>query len=82
MDLAACGKKALLVPTPGQTEQEYLSRYLWEKRFFLSRTQFEIDLVQDVPEANKYSGFPITSSDNSLLEIAMDDLFKQIEMRS
>lgn len=82
MDLAACGKKALLVPTPGQTEQEYLSRYLWEKRFFLSRTQFEIDLVQDVPEANKYSGFPITSSDNSLLEIAMDDLFKQIELRS
>ncbi|MCK4701115.1 MAG: hypothetical protein KAT38_12295 [Bacteroidales bacterium] len=28
MDLAALNKKALLIPTPGQTEQEYLARYM------------------------------------------------------
>lgn len=28
MDLAALGRKAYLVPTPGQTEQEYLARHL------------------------------------------------------
>jgi len=34
MDLSALGKKAILVPTPGQTEQEYLSKYLFEKKYF------------------------------------------------
>jgi hypothetical protein len=34
MDLAALGKTALLVPTPGQTEQEYLAAYLAGKGYF------------------------------------------------
>ena len=34
MDLAALRKKAILIPTPGQTEQEYLARYLSEKKLF------------------------------------------------
>jgi len=32
MDLRALGLKALLIPTPGQTEQEYLAEY-WHKTF-------------------------------------------------
>lgn len=32
MDLHALNLKALLIPTPGQTEQEYLANY-WEKKF-------------------------------------------------
>jgi hypothetical protein len=31
MDLARMRKRAILIPTPGQTEQEYLGRYLAEK---------------------------------------------------
>jgi len=31
MDLERLGKQALLIPTPGQTEQEYLGKYLAEK---------------------------------------------------
>lgn len=34
MDLAYLGKQAILVPTPGQTEQEYLAKYLSEKERF------------------------------------------------
>jgi hypothetical protein len=34
MDLAALGKTALLVATPGQTEQEYLAAYLAGKGYF------------------------------------------------
>ncbi len=34
MDLAALGKTALLVATPGQTEQEYLAAYLTDKGYF------------------------------------------------
>lgn len=33
MDLATLGKKALLIPTPGQTEQEYLGEQLKENSF-------------------------------------------------
>ena len=39
MDLMKLGKKAVLVPTPGQTEQEYLADYLMRNKFFYSVTQ-------------------------------------------
>lgn len=32
MDLDALGMKAFLIPTPGQTEQEYLAKY-WQEKF-------------------------------------------------
>lgn len=78
MDLAACGKKALLIPTPGQTEQEYLSDYLWQKRFFLSRQQHQVNLAQDIGEALEYPGFPENPPGRSLLDSALDDLLAQI----
>ncbi|MCX6279119.1 MAG: glycosyltransferase [Bacteroidetes bacterium] len=34
MDLVTTGKQAVLIPTPGQTEQEYLARYLMDKKIF------------------------------------------------
>jgi len=39
MDLLAIEKSALLVPTPGQTEQEYLAKHLAEKGLFESVTK-------------------------------------------
>ncbi len=43
MDLAALNKTALLVPTPGQTEQEYLATYLSiKKNLFQSVKQEEL----------------------------------------
>ena len=59
MELAELGKtKALLIPTPGQTEQEYLSWYYREKGWFYSEEQDKLDLVADVAEAQEYPGFP------------------------
>ena len=34
MDLVALGRSALLVPTPGQSEQQYLAKYLCERKLF------------------------------------------------
>ena len=34
MDLITLNRNAYLVPTPGQTEQEYLAKYLTEKGLF------------------------------------------------
>jgi len=46
MDLVALGKSAVLVPTPGQTEQEYLAQYLSGKRMFRQIRQSEINLSE------------------------------------
>jgi len=39
MDLVEHGKRALLIPTPNQTEQEYLAYYLSSHEYFVSRAQ-------------------------------------------
>ena len=44
MDLLAVKKNAILVPTPGQTEQEYLGHYLHEKRWMYTVAQKNFDL--------------------------------------
>jgi hypothetical protein len=44
MDIAALDQKSILIPTPGQTEQEYLACYLAEKNFapFILQNDFSI----------------------------------------
>ena len=44
MDLAALQKKAILIPTPGQREQEYLAKYLMEKGFFFAAEQKDFSI--------------------------------------
>ena len=64
MDLSALGRCALTIPTPGQTEQEYLATYLSGKRMFGCIPQDDIDLGRDV-RAMQASTFeqPIPQSD-------------------
>ena len=45
MDLAATGKKAIIIPTPGQTEQEYLAEELVKKNIFCSASQNKFNLA-------------------------------------
>lgn len=44
MDLVANGKRAILVPTPGQTEQEYLAEMLSRQKCFVVQQQENINL--------------------------------------
>lgn len=57
MDLAALGKKALLIPTPGQTEQEYLAGFFSAQNVFLVQKQEEIDLETGLEKVAETSGF-------------------------
>lgn len=66
MDLAVCGKKALLIPTPGQTEQEYLATKLKAENVFLSVTQDELHLEKHIEEALQYKGFDKRYSSSEL----------------
>lgn len=47
MDIIKLQKKAILVPTPGQTEQEYLGEYMMHQRQFFCVQQKKI-ILQDV----------------------------------
>jgi len=51
MEIVSMNKKALFIPTPGQTEQEYLADYFREKGYFHSVTQEKMDLATDVIQA-------------------------------
>ena len=48
MDLVALGKKAVLIPTPGQTEQEYLARRMRECGYFFSIRQDDMNIAEVV----------------------------------
>jgi UDP-N-acetylglucosamine:LPS N-acetylglucosamine transferase len=45
MDVFQLGKKAVMVATPGQTEQEYLAKYLMNKNFIASLPQNRFSLA-------------------------------------
>ncbi|HXS37803.1 MAG TPA: glycosyltransferase, partial [Flavipsychrobacter sp.] len=44
MDLIALNKKAIIIPTPGQTEQEYLGKHLHAEGIFFNVEQKNFDL--------------------------------------
>ncbi len=66
MDLSVLGTKALLIPTPGQTEQEYLARHFHEQEIFMMQQQHEIDLEKARDEIKNFKGMHIEHPDNSL----------------
>ncbi|MDR6566169.1 UDP:flavonoid glycosyltransferase YjiC, YdhE family [Chitinophaga ginsengisegetis] len=54
MDLAKLNKKAILIPTPGQSEQVYLGEYLMEKGYFYSLPQERFHLKTALDEASRF----------------------------
>jgi hypothetical protein len=77
MELVSLKRSALLIPTPGQTEQEYLAEYLSEKGWFKSVSQSEIDDIRslDIEEAD----FPdeINQQSRILLDAALKELLEE-----
>ena len=74
MDLAVTGRKAVLVPTPGQTEQEYLANYLEKKKIYFSATQESFDLDKVLKNAANYSGMSIPFNKPELAEIILSTI--------
>jgi len=54
MDIIQLGKKSILVPTPGQTEQEYLAAYLMQKKWCLSFPQNKFFIESALQEAAQF----------------------------
>ncbi len=57
MDLAVLKKKAIFVPTPGQTEQEYLAQRCMKKGYAYIQTQAALNLKKALDEVKSYKGF-------------------------
>lgn len=54
MDLLALKKKAVLIPTPGQTEQLYIAKHLEEIRLFSMMNQEDVELEKAIEKVNVF----------------------------
>ena len=77
MDLAKLGKKAILVPTPGQTEQEYLAEYLSGQKFFYTVPQEKFVLKNALKEADDFT-YNIPSFDMSLYKTVIKQFVESL----
>jgi hypothetical protein len=77
MDLVSLNCTATIIPTPGQTEQEYLAEYLSENGWFYSMSQNEIN--KDLLKRRSGKIFPGEALIQSkfLLETAINELLEK-----
>jgi hypothetical protein len=77
MELISLNCSALLIPTPGQTEQEYLALYLAEKGWFSTVSQRDIDAVTPLPGKDPIWNGGITEQSRILLGKALIEMSEQ-----
>jgi uncharacterized protein (TIGR00661 family) len=70
MELAELDKKrALFIPTPGQTEQEYLADYYEKQGYFHSVSQYNLKLKKAIEDSQKFGGYrPLWKTEQSVCE--------------
>ena len=69
MDLMQLGKKAIYIPTPGQTEQEYLGKYLAEKQLAICMGQQGFSLKDALIKARGLPAGPAVENEWLKMEI-------------
>lgn len=66
MELAELGKKALFIPTPAQSEQEYLARFHRQRGHVWSTTQRKLNIPEDLKLARAANGLPKLSTQDAV----------------
>ena len=77
MELISLNCSALLIPTPGQTEQEYLAKYLSAKGWFNAVSQSRLNAEATLPSGKVLWTSEIIDESRELLEKALDELLNQ-----
>lgn len=77
MELVSLNRSALLIPTPGQTEQEYLARYLSERGWFATADQKHLGTGLTMPPCRDLPAEAITAESMKLLDEALKELLDQ-----
>jgi hypothetical protein len=74
MDLLLLRKKAILIPTPGQTEQEYLARKLHHQGVYYSEPQKEFYLEAAIEASHNFPfRLPDADAKHELFEAVVDE---------
>ena len=68
MDLVWFGKKAVFIPTPGQTEQEFLAETLKQKGLYYYQDQKDFNLQQALVKSEDFPGLTMQNNINVLEE--------------
>ena len=67
MDIVKLKKKSILIPTPGQPEQEYLADHLQERKIAFTISQRSFSLFLTLEQAGRFDySFPFTYNPGSL----------------
>jgi hypothetical protein len=77
MELISLNCSALLIPTPGQPEQEYLAKYLSAKGWFSTVSQNRLNEDTTLPSGKVPWTSEIIDESRELLEAALDELLNQ-----
>ena len=77
MDLIALKRAAILVPTPGQTEQEYLAEYYSDRKMFVEIKQEDFNIKDAIAKLSVYSSFYLNPEEN-LLTKEIERIEKQL----
>ncbi len=80
MEIAELGKKALFIPTPGQTEQLYLANRFNKKGWFYTINQSALNLKEAIQQAKKYPGFPQKFSTEKTVESVFNMIEKMLKI--
>lgn len=78
MDLVKLQKKMIMIPTPGQTEQEYLAKHLRQKQIAFTVQQKEFSLNMVLQEAKKFK-YRLFSGKSKNFQIVIRDFIKRVE---
>lgn len=74
MDLAKLGKKAILIPTPGQTEQAYLGERAMTNNYAFVVNQHNFNIAEALERIKSCFGFPVTEVTDTALSVAVEEL--------
>ena len=76
MDLVYLQKAAVLIPTPGQTEQEYLAARLKQQNQFFSQKQDDFNFKIALEEFKKYKNFINSDMNQNTLKEIIGELLE------
>lgn len=78
MDLVHVGKKVILIPTPGQTEQEYLAENLARKSLAVVQKQSSLQLSVAIEQLTNIRQLPNIVIEENLLENQLKELSNKL----
>ena len=79
MDLAALKKRSILIPTPGQTEQEYLATHLMKMNFAFCVAQNKCRLENVLTLAEQFSYRAFAAGGNSSLSVRVENFLASLQ---